>query len=173
MKCQDSWQDSIQLVLLYLWTSWGIWYVVRSQLNANWINLTSSASHIRKLIMYFIVTLHNFRNIREMLKDNKLDIKMVIVIVMIVLKILLVILCTRIVTMVLAIHTHLNKTSQHPIVATTLEPSICSVILNRALWEMKAVIGRGRKGIAFVVGVETPQLDLPSIKQKGNFLFSR
>lgn len=53
--------------------------------------------------MYFVVTLHNFRNIREMLKGNKLDIKMVIVIVMIVLKMLLVILCTRIVTMVQAI----------------------------------------------------------------------
>lgn len=85
--------------------------MVRSQLNTNWINLTSSASHIRKLIMYFIVTLHNFRNIREMLKDNKLDIKLVVVIVMIVLKILLVILCTRIVTMVQAVHAHLNKTS--------------------------------------------------------------
>lgn len=85
--------------------------MVGSQLNTNWINLTSSASHIRKLIMYFVVTLHNFRNIREMLKDNTLDIKMVVVIVMIVLKILLVMLCTRSVTMVQATHTHLNKTS--------------------------------------------------------------
>ena len=46
------------------------------------------------------------------------------------------------------------------------------MILNRALWEMKAVIGRGKKGIAFVVGVETPQLNLLGIKQKGNLWFS-